>query len=88
MYFLHLKFTVAGENADPFAVVVSNNDVTVGVDGDAGGPLELPRSPSPYPESTLKLSFIREYLYRQVKCLQCTFYRLNIFRNSRDLTFT
>lgn len=68
-FFLHLEFTIAGEDADPFGVIVSNDDVTIGVDGDAGGPLELPRRPTPYPKPTLKPSIIRKYLLEQEKCL-------------------
>lgn len=61
-FFLHLKFTITGENADPFGVIIGNDDVTIGVNGDASGPLELPRRPTPYPKTTLKLSIIRKYL--------------------------
>lgn len=61
-FFLHLKFTITGENADPFGVVVSNDNVTIGVDGDASGPLELPRRSATCPKTSLKLSIIRKYL--------------------------
>lgn len=62
VFFLHLKFTITGENADPFGIIVGNDDVTIGVDGDASGPLQLPRRPTPYPETTLKQSIFRKYL--------------------------
>lgn len=37
----YLKLAITGENADPFVIIVSNDDVTIGVHSDTSWALKL-----------------------------------------------
>lgn len=54
----HLKLALTGKDADPFVVIVRNDDVTVGVDGHTRRPLQLARSPSSDTEAAFELAII------------------------------
>lgn len=54
----YLKFPLTGEYADPFVVIIGNDDVTVGVDGHTRRPLQLTRSPAPDTEAAFELTII------------------------------
>lgn len=54
----YLKFPLTGEDADPFVVIICNDDVTVGVDGHTRRPLQLTRSPAPDTKAAFELTII------------------------------
>lgn len=54
----YLKFPLTGEDADPFVVIIGNDDVTVGVDGHACRPLQLTRSPAANAEAAFELTIV------------------------------
>lgn len=58
----HLKLAFTGKDADPLVVIVSNDDVTVGVDGHTRRPLQLTWSPAPHTEAAFELAIIGENL--------------------------
>ena len=58
----HLKLPLAGEDADPLVVVVSDDDVSVGMHGHARRPLHLAGGPPPDAKAALKLPVVREDL--------------------------
>lgn len=61
-YTTHLKLPFTRKDADPFVVVVGNDDVTVGVDRHTCRPLQLTRSPSTDAKTTFELAVIGENL--------------------------
>lgn len=63
----YLKLAFTGKDADPFVVIVGDDDVTVGVDGHARRPLQLTRSPAPDTKSHSKLAVIRENLWHKTR---------------------
>lgn len=58
----HLKLPFTWKDADPLVVVVSDDDVTVGVDGHTCRPLELTWSPATDTKPTFELAVIGENL--------------------------
>lgn len=76
----HLELAFTWEDADPFVVIVCNDDVTVGVDGHAGRPLQLTRSPAPDTEAAFELTVIWENLQRKKKKKKHIKIRSAVFR--------
>lgn len=58
LFVTHLIFAITGENADPFVVIVRNDDVTTGVHGNASGALKLPWRPAPHTKATPELPIV------------------------------
>lgn len=58
----YLKFPITGKDADPFVVIVSDDDVTVGVDGHTCGPLQLTRRPAPHTKPAFEQTVVGENL--------------------------
>lgn len=58
----HLKLALARKDADPFVVIVCDDDVAVGVHGHTCRPLQLTRSPAPDAETTSELAVVGENL--------------------------
>lgn len=64
-YHTHFVFAITGEDADPLVIIVSDDDVTIGMNSDTSGPLQLPwRSPA-NSKPALKLALIGEDLSKQ-----------------------
>lgn len=58
----HLKLAFTWKDADPLVVIVGDDDVTVGVDGDTCRPLQLTWSPATDTKTTFELAVIGENL--------------------------
>ena len=61
----YLKLALAGKDADPFVVIIGNDDVAVGVDGHARRPLQLTWSPAPDTKAALKQTVVGENLWHR-----------------------
>lgn len=60
----NLKLPLAGEDADPFVVVVGDDDVAVGVHCDTRRSLQLTGRPAPHTEPALEQTVVGENLSR------------------------
>lgn len=58
----YLEFALTGEDANPFVIIVCNDDVTARVNSHSCGTLQLPWRPSTHPKTTLKFPLIGENL--------------------------
>lgn len=61
----YLKFPLTGEDADPFVVIVGDDDVTIRVDGHTSRPLQLTGRPAPYTEPAFEQTIVGENLPRE-----------------------
>lgn len=58
----YLKLALTWKDADPFVVIIGNDDVTIGVDSHARRPLQLTWSPAPDTKAAFKQTIVWENL--------------------------